>query len=142
MLKDVFFFLAFITQKPAPSNRVYAIKFAILLQCTLRAFHSTILKNLAFTISKPNFITYNTPLYNLPYIKTSNFFNTSFKYSFFIIFYSSFLFLCLSLLYVSLSQPSVASHHIHPPISQPPHPPNIAATTNNSQKKNSPHPKP
>ena len=39
----------------------------------LRAFLSRILKNLAFTISKPIFITYNTPFYNIPYIKTSIF---------------------------------------------------------------------
>ena len=39
----------------------------------LRAFLSRILKNLAFTISKPIFITYNTPFYNIPYNKTSIF---------------------------------------------------------------------
>ena len=80
----------------------------------IRAFPSTLLKNLSFTISKLNFITYNTPLYKISYIKNSIFFNTSFKYSFFIIFYSSSLFLCLFLLCVSLSQPSTAGHHIHP----------------------------
>ena len=39
----------------------------------LRAFPSKFLKNLAFTISKTNFITYSTPLYNITYIKTSIF---------------------------------------------------------------------
>ena len=51
-------------------------------------------------VSKTNFITYNISLYNISYIKTSIFFNTSFKYFFFIIFYSSSLH-CLSLLYLS-----------------------------------------
>ena len=67
----------------------------------LRAFLSRIAKNLAFIISNPNFITYNTPLYNIPSIKTSIFFNIPFKYSFFIIFYFSF-----SLLSLSLSHPN------------------------------------
>ena len=39
----------------------------------LRAFLSRILKNLAFTISKPIFITYNTLLYNIHHIKISIF---------------------------------------------------------------------
>ena len=56
----------------------------------VRAFPSKFLKDLAFAISKTNFITYNTSLYNIPYIKIS-IFNTLFKYSFFIIFYSFFL---------------------------------------------------
>ena len=45
----------------------------------LRAFLSNMSKNIAFSISKPNFITYNTPLYNIIYIKTSIFFTISFK---------------------------------------------------------------
>ena len=57
----------------------------------LKAFTSTLLKNLAFTISKTNFIIYNTSFYNIPSIKTSIFFNIPFKYSFFIIFYFSSL---------------------------------------------------
>ena len=90
----------------------------------------------------------NTPLYNLLYIKISNFFNTSFKYSIFIIFYSFFILplsFSVSLSSVSLSQPSTTGHHIHPPISKPPHPPTIATTTNNNRKgkkeKKPPHPK-
>ena len=39
----------------------------------VRAFPSKFLKNLIFIISKINFITYNTPLYNISYIKTSIF---------------------------------------------------------------------
>ena len=39
----------------------------------LRAFPSTILKNLAFTISKTNFIIYNISLYNILSIKTFRF---------------------------------------------------------------------
>ena len=99
----------------------------------LRAFSSTLIKNLAFIISKPNFITYKTPLYNILYIKTSIFLTLHLKIlslSLYIIFNSSSLCLCLSLLCVSLSQPSAAGHHIHPPISQAPHPPtNITTTT-------------
>ena len=98
----------------------------------VRAFPLNILKNLAFTTSKTNFITYNTSLYNIPYIKTSIFLTlylNILSLSFFIFFYSSFLDLCLSLLSVSLSQPSTANHHIHPPISQPQHPPTIVATS-------------
>ena len=113
---------------------------------SIRAFSLSILKNLAFTFSKPNFITYNTPLYNLLYIKTSNFFPTLFKYSIFILFYSFFILplsFSVSLSSVSLSQPSTTGHHIHPPISKPPHPPTIAITTNNNkEKKKPPHPKP
>ena len=77
----------------------------------------------------------HTSLYNIPYIKTSIFLNTSFKYSFFIIFYSSSLYLCLYLLCVFLSQPSAAGHHIHP--SQSPHPLTITTT---SHQPNPPQP--
>ena len=90
----------------------------------------------------------HTSLYNIPYIKTSIFLNTSFKYSFFIIFYSSSLYL----LCVFLSQPSAAGHHIHP--SQSPHPLTITTTSHQpnppqsqtiakkKKKKNPPQPKP
>ena len=84
----------------------------------LRAFLSRIAKNLAFIISNPNFIIYNTPLYNIPFIKTSIFFNIPFKYSFFIIFYFSF-----SLLSLSLSHPNYSQH------CRPPHPPTHTTTT-------------
>ena len=94
----------------------------------LRAFPSTILKNLAFTISKTNFIIYNKSLYNIPSIKTSIFFNIPFKYYFFIIFYSFFYFLSLSLSLNPIIL-NTAGHRIHPPIPQPPHPPTIAATS-------------
>ena len=86
----------------------------------LRAFPSTILKNLAFTISKTNFIIYNKSLYNIPSIKTSIFFNIPFKYYFFIIFYSLSLSLSLStqLFLTPLATASTHpyhNHHIHPP---------------------------
>ena len=95
-------------------------------------------KDLAFTISKLNFTTYNTPLYNIPSIKTSIFFNTSFKYSFFIIFYSFLFFLSLSLTLSPLCLSFTTQRR------RPSYPPTIAATTNNSRegKKNPPHPKP
>ena len=76
---------------------------------------------LAFTISKTNFIIYNTSLYNIPSIKTSIFFNIPFKYSFFIIFYSFFSF--LSPLSLSLSQPNYSQHR------QPSHPPTHTTST-------------
>ena len=47
-----------------------------LINTYIKAFWSKILKNLAFSISKTNFITYNTSLYNISYIKTSIFFLT------------------------------------------------------------------
>ena len=81
----------------------------------LGAFLLTMVKILAFTISKQYFYNFNTLFYNIPNIKTSNFFTTSFKYYFFIIFYSFFVFIffilslwshCLSLsLSISLSLP-------------------------------------
>ena len=97
----------------------------------LGAFLLTMVKILAFTISKQYFYNFNTLFYNIPNIKTSNFFTTSFKYYFFIIFYSFFVFIffilslwshCLSLslsislslplsFSVSLSQPSNHTHH-------------------------------
>ena len=60
----------------SPSPFPFLFYFSYAHQCwhhLIRAFPSTLLKHLAFTISKPNFITYNTPLYNIPYIKTSIF---------------------------------------------------------------------
>ena len=71
----------------------------------LGAFLLTMVKILAFTISKQYFYNFNTLFYNIPNIKTSNFFTTSFKYYFFIIFYSFFVFIffILSLSLVSLS---------------------------------------
>ena len=80
-------------------------------------------KDLAFTISKLNFTTYNTPLYNIPSIKTSIFFNTSFKYSFFIIFYSFLFFLSLSLTLSPLCLSFTTQHR------RPPYPPTHFTTT-------------
>ena len=89
----------------------------------IRVFSSTILKNLAFIISKTNFIMYNTSFYNISSIKTSIFFNIPFKYSFFIIFYFSSL-PPLSLSFSSQlfsAPPATASthpyhnYHIHTP---------------------------
>ena len=101
------------------------LKFSIWLLVHLRAFSSTIVKILAFTISKHYFYNFNSSFYNILNIKTSIFFTTSFKYYFFIIFYSFFVFIffilslsgltiSLSLplsLFVSLSQPSNHTHH-------------------------------
>ena len=95
----------------------------------LTTFPSNILKKFRFSISRISFITYNASLYNILYIKTSIFLTLHLNIlslSFFIIFYSSSL--CLSFLCASLSQPSTASHHSHPPILQSPHPPTITAT--------------
>ena len=63
-------------------------------------------KNIAFSISKPNFIIYNTPLYNTTYIKTSIFLpfhlnNVS------LLFFNNFLFL-LSLVSLSSISPQWA----------------------------------
>ena len=111
----------------------------------LRACPSSILKDLVFTISKTNFITYNTPLYNIPYIKTSIFLTRHLNIISLLIFYSFSLY--LSFLCVSLSQSSATrsthtttttfnhlyhNHHIHPP--SPP-PTKSTATTNNSREK-------
>ena len=100
-------------------------------------------------------------LYNIYYLKTqfyniAHHFTTSLPWKllffltlnyiffFFIIYYFSSLFLWLSLLCVSLSQSSAAGHYIHPPISQSPHSPTIAATTKKKkkEKKKPTHPKP
>ena len=76
------------------------------------------LKNLAFTISKTNFIIYNTSFYNIASIKTSIFLTFYLK----IISLLFFIF-PLSLLCLSVSQPNYSQHR------QPPHPPTIAATS-------------
>ena len=87
-----------------------------LFSVCLRAFSSTIVKILAFTISKHYFYNFNISFYNIPNIKHSIFFTTSFKYSFFNIFIHWFL----SPLLVTLSssdhphsQPTI--HHLHKP---------------------------
>ena len=112
----------------------------------LRACPSSILKDLVFTISKTNFITYNTPLYNIPYIKTSIFLTLHLNIISLLIFYSFSLY--LSLLCVSLSQSSAVrsthtttttsnhpyhNHHIHPP--SPPPTRSTTTTNNNGEKK-------
>ena len=68
-------------------------------------------KILAFTISKQYFYNFNTLFYNIPNIKTSIFFTTSFKYYFFIIFYSFFVFIFFIL--------SLQSHCLSPSPSLP-----------------------
>ena len=78
----------------------------------VRAFPSKFLKNLVFIISKINFITYNTPFYNISYIKTSIFLtlhlNILSLLFLFIFYYYFSLSLCLSLpLSLHLSQPSL-----------------------------------
>ena len=85
------------------------------------------LKNLTFTLSKPIFITCNTPLYNTTYIKTSIFFTISFKYCFFIIFQQFFYF--SSLLCLSLSHSTVGATLPHP----------LTTTTTGITKPNSHH---
>ena len=88
-------------------------------------------KDLAFTISKLNFTTYNTPLYNIPSIKTSIFFNTSFKYSFFIIFYFFLFFLSLSLTLSPLCL-SFTTQRRRPPYP----PPHFTTTTSTHHRRN------
>ncbi|KAL4654862.1 hypothetical protein ACB092_01G411200 [Castanea dentata] len=99
-------------------------------------------KNITFNISKHYFINYNTPLYNIPYIKCFIFFITSLKYYLFII-YNSFLFylsLFLCVCFSSLGKnnqpiplwpPPNTTHSMSPPTTNPqpttksinPHPP-------------------
>ena len=93
----------------------------------LRAFLSRLLKNLTFTLSKPIFITCNTPLYNTTYIKASIFFTISFKYCFFIIFQQFFYFSFL--LCLSLSHSTVGATLPHP----------LTTTTTGITKPNSHH---
>ena len=105
----------------------------------IRAFLSNMLKNIAFNISKSNFITYNTLLYNTTYIKTSIFFfflpfhlnNVS------LLFFNNFLFF-LSLLYLSLFLIAPLAPHYNPPTKNPPPIPQPPLT----KKKPSPSPPP
>ena len=62
----------------------------------IRAFLSNMSKNIAFSISKSNFITYNTPLYNTTYIKTFFFLLFHLNIIYFFIFYSISLSVSLS----------------------------------------------
>ena len=74
----------------------------------IRAFSSTIVKNLAFIISKHYFYNFNASFYNIPNIKHFIFFTTSFKYYFFYNFLFLFCFYFfhpLSLVSLSLSLP-------------------------------------
>ena len=111
----------------------------------IRAFSSKLLKKLAFTISKTNFITYNTPLYNIPYIKTSIFLTLHLNILallFFIHFYYYFsLLLCLSLLLsLHLSSPGLeASPSIWYLLSKPPWPELFKLITSNHNHSHSYH---
>ena len=87
------------------------------------------LKNLAFTISKTNFIIYNTSFYNIASIKTSIFLTFYLKIISLLFFIHFFILLSLSLSPLSLcfstqlfsAPPAPTSihpypnHHIHPP---------------------------
>ena len=68
----------------------------------VRAFLSNMSKNIAFSISKPNFITYNTPLYNTTYIKTSSFLPFHLN-SVSLLFFNNFLFLLSPVSFSSIS---------------------------------------
>ena len=97
----------------------------------LRAFLSSILKNLAFTLSKPIFITYNTPHYNTTYNKTFIFLpfhlnNVS------LLFFNNFLFF-LSLLYLSLLTAPLAPTY-QPPTQNPPPIPQSPLTKKEKEK--------
>ena len=81
----------------------------------IRAFLSRLLKNLAFTISKPIFI--NTPLYNIPYIKTSIFLTLNLNIlslSFFILPLSFSVSLSSVSLFHNLAPPATISTHLKP----------------------------
>ena len=126
MLYPQTFLLEILIEFPKP-HKILESKFLTKL---IRAFSSTIAKFLVFTISKHYFFNFKISFYNIPNIKTSIFFTTSFKYYFFIIFCSFFVFIlfilslwshCLSLslsvslslplsFLVSLSQPSNQTH--------------------------------
>ena len=114
----------------------------------IRAFSSKLLKKLAFAISKTNFITYNTPLYNIPYIKTSIFLTLHLNILallFFIHFYYYFsLLLCLSLLLsLHLSSPGLeASPSIWYLLSKPPWPELFKLITSNHSHSHHPQPQP
>ena len=90
----------------------------------LRACPSSILKDLVFTISKTNFIIYNTPLYTIPYIKTSIFLTLHLNIISLLIFYSFSLYLSLSFVSLFLN-PARWDQHIPPP----PHPTTHTTTT-------------
>ena len=62
----------------------------------IRAFLSNMSKNIVFNISKSNFITYNTPLYNTTYIKTFFFFLPFHLNNVSLLFFLSLLYLSLS----------------------------------------------
>ena len=64
---------------------------------TFKAFPSKVLKNLAFSISKTNFITFNTSLYNTTYIKISIFLPLHLNILSLLFFIHFFSFLSLSL---------------------------------------------
>ena len=92
------------------------------------AFPSTLQKNLVFTISKPNFITYNTSLYIISNIKTSIFLTLHLNIlflSFFILPLSFFVSLSFVSLFHNPALPATISthpyhnHHIHPPSPRP-----------------------
>ena len=109
----------------------------------VRAFPSTILKNLAFTILKPNFITYNTPLYNTTYIKTLCFLPFHLNIVS-LLFFNNFLFflspLYLSFLSLSFSQHrrchTTNSHHkTHRPTTHQKPTTHTTTTTNKKRKK-------
>ena len=74
----------------------------------LRAFLSNMSKNIAFSILKPNFIIYNTLLYNTTYIKTSIFLPLHLNNVSLLVFNNFFIFpfSCLSLLYLFLVDPT------------------------------------
>ena len=89
MLYPQTFLLEILIEFPKP-HKILESKFLTKL---IRAFSSTIAKFLVFTISKHYFFNFKISFYNIPNIKTSIFFTTSFKYYFLIIFYSFFVFI-------------------------------------------------
>ena len=105
-----------------------------------RAFPSRKLKFLAFNISKHYFLFlfyFNTSLYNIPNIKGSIFFITSFKYYFFILLlFSLSSYLCLSL---SLKKPTTFFSIQANPLTQPQPQPWLATANHHHQKKKKNH---
>ena len=99
----------------------------------LGAFFSSILKNLAFALSKPIFITYNTPIYNTTYIKTSIFFLQFHLNNVSLLFFNNFLFF-LSLLCLSLSHSTTSTNL---PTTHPKPTTHTTTTTNKKRKKKS-----
>ena len=104
-----------------------------------RAFPSRKLKFLAFNISKHYFLLlffFNTSLYNIPNIKGSIFFITSFKYYFFILLlFSLSSYLCLSL---SLKKPTTFFSIKANPLTQSQPQPWLATANHHHQKKKKP----